>query len=776
MMAQTIFLLLLLNFGFDGTCKIPKTEKFPVVNQIDKEIGLFPIDYKYSGWRGGIGVAFGQPTLNIPDITELGVEIVWGGEDAKRTSMLDIAVFDYWNSVVEISIKDPEGRYDFSHIEDKEKAAVMAFDKYAELQYGASGLSKYAKVKYIPDGAYGDVYGEMDLSSINPLVKAVVSSKLERLTKSGNKYGGMALDNAGKVPEIFLEYLQNSLHPAGFGIFTNGGPSHLYRYVDLFANEGFQFSQQRMHNMQVDGFKGVQAELLTRQLSSGELEKYLKAKHFNGIVYFGYTDGRGRAAGTHYSFFSSRPDIYDHQRWVLRKILPLTRSMFSAGSQDNAYAYPLNNKTKRRAWSSDESRQNRVDATGRVIEPGLIEPEDNDIFNGTLALDGSVKRYGDDIEKGIYFYVSSNRPETVECLLDSLDAETSGLLVFDEFSEKPLKYQRDRRKIRFETPSGPSLIQFGKKEVIVEKILSRISDLFEAQLLQREMDEKLGIGYTQKAVTLPSPNLSRADFDKPMKPWTPFCQGYLIDLKTKRSGRGSLRTDGNTYSMYNNQWPYHNRQGAAQFVTLNQSKPVPLTLTAYSKSVNVKKSDLKQITDENRRDHFGERLGYYYAMHLYLDYQDGNWPEVYTFAFSPGTHDWEEGTITVVPKKAVKTAMVLVELHQPEGTAWFDDFNLVESTNPQHNLLASADFENSDILLDKANAHEYDLKVSALNKSINKTRKKVSRRELKRLENEIKSIQQWLISQGIAEISGREMRDFYDAAEKLRICRKLLER
>lgn len=773
-MTNTLILLLLFNFNVYKEYKPATIDTFHDSIQVNRNTSELPLDYKYSGWRGGIGVAFGQPTRNIPDITELGIDIVWGGEDANRTSILDIAVFDYWNSVVEISIKDPAGQYDFSHIEDKEKAAKMAFDKFAELQYGKPGLSSYAKVKYLPDGAYGDVYGEMDLSSINPLATAVISSRLDKLKKSGRKYGGVALDNAGKVPDIFMEYLQKSLHPAGYGIFTNGGPSHLYSYIDLFANEGFQFSQHTMNNMRSKGFKGVLAELLTRQLSSGELEKYMKSKHFNGIVYFGYTDGRGRAAETHYSFFSSRPDIYDHQRWILRKIVPLTRSMFSAGTQEHIQSDTLNNKTKKRTNIPQTDHQNRVDATGRVIEPNESETVEDDIFNGTLTYDGSIKKYGDDINKGVYFYVNSNKPETVEYNFNNLKYNTSDLVVFDEFTQQALDFHRDGELIRFKTQSAPSLIQFGKKETIVRNILQRIADLFESQILQHQMDAKLGIGYIQKGITLNPANSLRSDFDKPMLPWTPFCQGYLIDLKTKRSGRGSLRTDGNTYSIYNNQWNYHNRQGAAQFVTLNQTEPIPLTLTAYSKSLNIQRSDLQQITDENRRDHFGERLGYYYAMHLYLDYQDGNWPEVHTFAFSPGTHDWEEGKITVTPKKAVKTAMVLVELHQPEGTAWFDDFNLVESTNPKDNLLSSANFEYSDILLKKTYKKEYNLKISALIEYINKTGKKVSLKELKRIENEVMAIQHWLTSKGIAKISGREMRDLYDACEKIRVSQELL--
>ena len=771
MIARIIIVLVLLTYtAFGG--EPAKKQKQADVNEINN----FPVSYGYAGWRGGIGVAFGQPAANIPDITELGLNIVWGGEDPQRAAMLDIAVFHYWNSVVEISLKDPEGRYDFSQTDDKGEASKLAFDKFSELRYGISGLSKYANVKYSPDGAYGDVYGEMDLSSNNPLVKAVVSSRLESLTESGQKHGGIAMDNAGKVPGSFLEYLQNALHPEGFGIATNGGSEHLYRYIDFFGNEGFQFSQQTMNNMQSKGFNGILGEFVTRQLSSGELERYLKAKHFNGIVYFGYTDGRDRAAATNYSFFYCRPDIYDHQRWALREILPLSRAMFCAGSQNNVYARILSNKGPG-IINHVNNRQSQVDATGRVIEPGAAESDKDDIFGGTLLLDGSIKQYGNDINKGVYLYINSNKPETIECNADSLGIEAN-TIVFDEFSGTTLKSKKKRNAVRFNAPSGPALIQLADTKTVVGNILLRISEMFGSQLLQRQMDGKLGLGYSQKYAIVPpiGDNYTKADFDKPLKPWEPFCQGYIIDLKTKKSDRGSLRADGGTYSVYSGQWLYHNRQGAAQFVTLDQSEPVPLTLTAFSKSENVQKSELKSITETNRRDHFGERLGYYYAMHLYLDYQDGSWPEVHTFAFSAGTHGWEEGKITIVPQKAVKTAMVLVELHQPEGTAWFDDFSLVENTNPGRNLLASADFGVSDVLQDKTKAPEYDQKITSLMSRVNEVQKQVSESKLEKLEEDILALKDWLSAQGIAKMYGREMRDLIDAQHKLDLCRQLLNK
>jgi len=752
-----------------------KTTEPIKVNNTDN----FPTDYKYAGWRGGIGIASFEPATVIPDVTELGLDIIWGGENPLRASILDIAVFHYWNSIVEISLKDPGDEYDFSKMNNKDQAAKLAFDKYAELRYGVPGLSEYAEVKYSPGSSYGDVVGKMDLSSNNPLVKAVVSYYLALLTGSGIKYGGVALDNADKVPESFLDYFFNTFHPKGYGIATNtaGTPEQLYRYIDFMGREGFRFSQPTANDIREKGFKGILAEFATRQMSSGELERYLKAKQFNGIVYFGYTDGLSKAAGTYYSFYTSRPDIYNHQRWILRQVIPLCRAMFRAESQKKTYAYiPFKNKIGNPIHL--DIPQKCIDEIGGVIESEITELAKGDVFEdsleSTLFLDGSIHRYGNDISKGIYLYINTNEPEIVQCNTESLRLKDN-TIIFDEFSETPLEINTEGSTVQFQTLSGPSLIQLGSKETVAGNILLRVIGMFDSQLLQREMDEKFGLGYIQKSLSMPTKdNSSKSDSDNLLQPWEPFCQGYVIDHKTRKSGRRSLRTDGNTYSLYNGRWSYYNRQGAAQFVTLNQSEPASLILTAYSKSENVQKSELTAITEINRRDHFGERLGYYYAMHLYLDYQDGNWPEVYTFAFTPGTHDWEEGKITVVPKKAVKTAMVLVELHQPEGTAWFDDFSLVEKSNPGRNLLACADFENSDAIRAKAKAQEYNRKVSHLMTNVKEVQKQVSMDKLEKLEENIRLLRDWLILQDIAKMYGREMRDLIDAQHKLNICKQLL--
>ena len=78
----------------------------------------------FSGWRGGIGITFGTPSRDIADVTELGYEIVWGGEDPRHRSQLGISAFRYWNSIVETSLQG--SGYDFSQMPDKDEGAAEA--------------------------------------------------------------------------------------------------------------------------------------------------------------------------------------------------------------------------------------------------------------------------------------------------------------------------------------------------------------------------------------------------------------------------------------------------------------------------------------------------------------------------------------------------------------------------------------------------------------------------------------------------------------------------
>ncbi len=157
----------------------------------------------FSGWRGGIGITFSEPARDIADVTEMGYEIAWGGEEPRAIKALGVSVFRYWNSIVETSLKG--SGYDFRRMSDKNEAARLAFDVWMERAYGIKGLSKYAHVRYDPEGSYGDVSGSMDLSSENELVKVVIAQHMHSSTREGIAHGGIGLDNAGKVPREFLE-------------------------------------------------------------------------------------------------------------------------------------------------------------------------------------------------------------------------------------------------------------------------------------------------------------------------------------------------------------------------------------------------------------------------------------------------------------------------------------------------------------------------------------------------------------------------------------------
>ncbi len=705
----------------------------------------------YSGWQGGIGIAFGYPAKNIPDVTELGYEIEWGGdEDIKCAKILNISLFRYWNSIVELHIKDPGGRYDFSEIEDKNEAARLAFDAWAEISFGIKGLSKYASVKYTPDGNYGDVYGVMDLSSENPLVVAVIDTYLKWFIDKGVKKGGIALDNAGKVPIAFLEALNKKFHAKGLGIATNGCPEECLPFIDFFGNEGFPFTVDFARNIRSKGFKGILGEFTTRHLSSGELESYIKTKLFNGIVFFGYTDG-GTAAGSHYSGYCCRPDVYNHHRYVLRKYIPLSRNILKAGIEKEPYALlKLENKVSEISPTGISSV--KITEEGKVYE----KQQGKEDINVVPISSPYITRYGKNISDGIYLYINSPKKADVICDVKKLGIDRK-TLVFDEFNEKILISRLNKNSFEFTVDNFPLLVQLGSKEAITKNIISRIKELLNQQLIQRKMDKEIGLA-------------------SPLKPWAKFCQGWTLDESISRSGKFSMKTIGSKYIGPTPKWKYYNRQGAAQFVVLNQKKASPVILNAYSKSENVLQSNFNAIT--NRRQHFVCRESYIYSMHLYIDYQDGQWPEVHTVSFSPGTHDWENKSITVIPKKPIKTAMVLLEFHQPQGTAWFDDISLVQAIEPEKNLLSYPGFEKGDFDINKLNllGAEYETKINSFLVLLETTLKNkgITKSDILKLEKEIEVLEGLITDAKVEHLWQRELRDLSDIKNKLEICLRVL--
>ena len=139
-------------------------------------------------------------------------------------------------------------------------------------------------------------------------------------------------------------------------------------------------------------------------------------------------------------------------------------------------------------------------------------------------------------------------------------------------------------------------------------------------------------------------------------------------------------------------------------------------------------------------------------MHLYLDYQDGNWPEVHTVSFSSGTHDWEKKSITVNPTHPIKTALVLLEFHQPQGAAWFDDITLTTGNDRKKNLLAASSFEDKDRHADEAKkiSSEYEAHVQMfINEIQTATQTNLSADLISSFELELEKLKSLIIEKGL---------------------------
>lgn len=712
-----------------------------------------PAARDYSGWRGGIGVTFGTPSRDIADVTELGYEIAWGSEDPLAIKTLGLASFRYWNSIVETSLKG--AGYDFTATPDKDEAARLAFDAWMERNYGVKGLSKFATVRYNPKGSYGDVYGAMDLSSENALVKAVIDRYERDFDRDGVTRGGIGLDNAGKVPREFLETLARRLNARGLGIAANGCPDEFLPYIDFFGNEGFPFSIQYARQARGKGLRGIMVEFTMQHLSGGELDAYLKSKLFNNIVFFGYTNG-GVAAGARYSAYRSRPDVYEHQRWVFRRVVPISRDVQRVGRRDDPAAR-LATAAANPGATDEPPSDVKINAEGKVIEWGRVGGLDRITgrFSNTKP---EVVRFGDNVADGLYLFIDSGRPERVIC-----DAQKLGLgpdaLVFDEFGRRLLDAKREGGELVFSTLESPGVVRLADSATLARGLLNRVAESLRLQLTQREFDREINRTLPQQA-------------------WATFCQPAKWDASEPRSGKSSLAVVGGAYTGPMPQWKYFNRQGAAQLVMLNQTKPEPITVRAFAKARDVASSEKIALdTPEARRRHFDAREGHAFALRLYLDHQDGQWPEVQSAEFSPGSHDWEEKVIRVESTRPVKTAMVLLEFHQPEGAAWFDDLSLKTGDETGPNLLAAPGFERDDPIIDQAKAFgdDYERETRALLDAVAAAAGAAPTTEtLAAIEKQVDELTASVAGKGLEPYFSRGLRDLTEAKEQLDLCRRLL--
>ena len=130
--------------------------------------------------------------------------------------------------------------------------------------------------------------------------------------------------------------------------------------------------------------------------------------------------------------------------------------------------------------------------------------------------------------------------------------------------------------------------------------------------------------------------------------WEPFESGYEVDRQTVHHGTQSLRCDSLSATL---------KRGGKVTLTLNQTHPLPVAVTGWSKA--------ESVSGVKNND---------YAIYIDLEYTDGTplWGSV--APFGTGTHDWERRQVLILPTKPIKTMTIIALFRNHVGTAWFDDF------------------------------------------------------------------------------------------------------
>ena len=130
--------------------------------------------------------------------------------------------------------------------------------------------------------------------------------------------------------------------------------------------------------------------------------------------------------------------------------------------------------------------------------------------------------------------------------------------------------------------------------------------------------------------------------------WQPYELGYRFDTNTVHHGLQSLRCDSaNAQS----------KRGASTILTLNQQKPTPLIISAWSKS--------DAVSGTKNPD---------YAIYVDVIYADGEPLWGLSAPFRAGTHDWERRSVRILPTKPIKSINIYALFRNHSGTVWFDDF------------------------------------------------------------------------------------------------------
>jgi hypothetical protein len=129
--------------------------------------------------------------------------------------------------------------------------------------------------------------------------------------------------------------------------------------------------------------------------------------------------------------------------------------------------------------------------------------------------------------------------------------------------------------------------------------------------------------------------------------WQGFEKGYVPDALVFHGGQASLRcvnTDADE------------KRGACLHLTLNQSEPQPIQVSAWSRA-----QDVSGLPNSD------------YSLYIDATYTDGSTLWGIEEPFDTGNHGWQKRVLLITPTKPLREMMVYVLLRNHTGTAWFDD-------------------------------------------------------------------------------------------------------
>lgn len=181
---------------------------------------------------------------------------------------------------------------------------------------------------------------------------------------------------------------------------------------------------------------------------------------------------------------------------------------------------------------------------------------------------------------------------------------------------------------------------------------------------------------SSETIWLPGPGLPK-DYDEAMRimdemdraiaPADWSMKGGTLDDQVKRSGARSYKSD----------LPQAAGSGYAnQVIVPDEPITEPVIVEAWSKAENV--------SDGPEKD---------YSIYVDCALEGGGYLFGQCALFSPGTHDWERATNTIIPDKPLADLRVYAMFRNHTGTAWFDDLRIYRQSHPEENLLKNPGFE-----------------------------------------------------------------------------------